>query len=328
MNKEEFRCRSCVLPITRPGITIHEDGICEPCKTHERRQEVDWKKRWNEFKNLFEPNEKVILPLSGGKDSYAQAYYLSEELELDVIGFMIDNSSWTKTGRENFYNLSRKFDIPIYTYTPRLDNLRFCVLSDFVTSLHPMKFWDELLYTKPLEFADSMNIRHVIWGENTDDFNGGKNFTRQNPDYKCKTLYLSDYINWSRYDNLEIAKSFGFKDLLDTQEWKREGLEQFPFEQVDTIGYLVNQYCKFIKFGFSNQTELCSDAVRHGKMTRDIALRQVHDFDWKLDPRMLSDFCSFIGITENEFWMIIDDKVNKNLLEKRDGWWKLKSLAK
>ena len=99
----------------------------------------------------------------------------------------------------------------------------------------------------------------------------------------------------------------------------------FQSEQIDTVSYLVNQYCKFIKFGFKDMTELCSDAIRHGKMTRKKAMEIVEEYDCKLDYKMLISFIRGINITEPEFWETIDKFANRDLLEKRDGMWKLKN---
>lgn len=38
-------CKKCVMPNTRPGITFDSDGICMPCKNHEK------KKRWITIKD-------------------------------------------------------------------------------------------------------------------------------------------------------------------------------------------------------------------------------------------------------------------------------------
>ena len=95
---------------------------------------------------------------------------------------------------------------------------------------------------------------------------------------------------------------------------------------------------EFIKFGFSSVTELCSDAIRHGEMTREEALILVNENDWKLDYKMEEGFRDCIGITAKEFWEVIDKHVNKDLLEKKisvirgwkikGSWWRLKEDAR
>ena len=45
-------CNRCVMPDTRPGLTIDEDGICVACKHHEQKNDIDWDERWNELETL------------------------------------------------------------------------------------------------------------------------------------------------------------------------------------------------------------------------------------------------------------------------------------
>ena len=43
-------CKKCVMPDTRPGIKFDKDGICIPCKNHERKRQVDYRARFEELK--------------------------------------------------------------------------------------------------------------------------------------------------------------------------------------------------------------------------------------------------------------------------------------
>ena len=45
-------CRKCVIPDTRPGVKINEEGVCLACVNHGKRPDVDWNKRKLEFKQL------------------------------------------------------------------------------------------------------------------------------------------------------------------------------------------------------------------------------------------------------------------------------------
>jgi len=340
------RCIKCGTASTRPGIKFDEEGVCYPCLYHEKRKKIDWKKRYHELEvlcDLYRKNDgshDCLATVSGGKDSTAQIKLLKEDLGMHPLGFMIDNGrSWTKTGKDNFYNLSERFDLDILTFTPSVKKMKENVKQGFLENLWPEQHWDSILYEKPMEIAQSLGIELVFWGEDTRAETGGEEheetpnaLKQSSKEVRIKysdlnVIFLSYYVNWSRYDNLKIAKKCGFKDLDDTKEWNRDGYQGFPFEQVDTIGYLTNNFCKFIKFGFGSQTELCSDAVRQGKMTRDIAIQMINNYDWRLDEKMLDDFCKGIGITRFEFWETVNKFANKELLEIREGNWRLKKDA-
>jgi len=138
---------------------------------------------------------------------------------------------------------------------------------------------------------------------------------------KLEPIYLSYFEPWDGYRNFEIAQKFGFKSLED--EWVREGLSE-SYEQIDTIGYNVHPWLKFIKFGHQHDTDILSQWVRSGRITREEAIEQVKEREHILDRRMLADLLDFTGYTEEEFWQTVDKFANREILEKRDGVWRLK----
>lgn len=338
-------CKKCGMASTRLGIKFNSEGICYPCITFKKRKHVNWNKRWNELEQICNIYRKdkgydCMITVSGGKDSTFQVGLLKEKLKMHPLCLMIDNGpSWTKTGRANYYNLSERFDVDIMMFTPSVKKMKEMTKKGFLENLWPEEHWDSILYEKPMETAQQLGIDLIFWGEDTSYFTGGEDWMESSNALKqssqevrkkyctLNVYFLSYFIPWSRYTNLEYAKKNGFKTLEDTGEWVRDGLQGFEYEQVDTISYLVNQYCKFIKFGFGTQTELCADAVRNGKMTREIAIQMINKYDWRLDERMLDDFCKSIGISRFKFWETVNKFANRDLLEIREGNWRLKHDA-
>jgi N-acetyl sugar amidotransferase len=140
---------------------------------------------------------------------------------------------------------------------------------------------------------------------------------------KLEPIYLSYFVPWSGYEHMEFAQGRGFKTLDDTGEWTREGfLEQY--DQIDTIGYLTHTWFKFPKFGHFRVTDVASLWIREGRMTREEAVKKVVDEDYKLDRRMLEDFLRFTEYKEADFWTVVDKFANREIVEKREGVWRLK----
>ena len=136
-------------------------------------------------------------------------------------------------------------------------------------------------------------------------------------------VYLSYFVPWSGYKNMEYARTRGFRTLDDTGEWKRRGVIE-QYDQIDTIGYMVHTWFKFVKFGHQKFTAVASLWVREGRISREEAVKLVNENDYKLDPKMLADFLSFTGIEYENFWKAVDKYANTDIVEKRDGVWKLK----
>ncbi|MDD5530158.1 MAG: N-acetyl sugar amidotransferase [bacterium] len=137
-------------------------------------------------------------------------------------------------------------------------------------------------------------------------------------------IYLSYFVPWDGYKNLELARKYGFKSLDDTGEWKREGYIE-DYDQIDSYGYLLHPWLKYPKFGHARTTDVACYWIRTGRLTREEAIKLVKENDHKLDKEVLKDFIDFIGYTEKEFWAVVDKLYNKELFEKVDGKWVLKN---
>ncbi len=59
-------CARCVLPDTRPNLELDAEGVCNACRSHEQREEVDWQRRAEEFAAIVErapPNHYALFCL-------------------------------------------------------------------------------------------------------------------------------------------------------------------------------------------------------------------------------------------------------------------------
>ena len=55
-------CKKCVMPSTRPRILFDENGICSACQAYENRKNIDFNKRWDEFKRLCDQYRGMNCP--------------------------------------------------------------------------------------------------------------------------------------------------------------------------------------------------------------------------------------------------------------------------
>jgi hypothetical protein len=134
-------------------------------------------------------------------------------------------------------------------------------------------------------------------------------------------IYLSYFVPWNSHHNYLVAKRHGFREL--THEWKRDGHID-DYTQIDTVGYLLDPFLKYIKLGHAQATDIASRMVRYGYLTREEAVKIVNKEDHKLDDKTLDDFLAFTRYTNQEFWDIVEKFWNRDIFEKVDGVWKLK----
>lgn len=192
-----------------------------------------------------------------------------------------------------------------------------------------MKWLEEQLYKKPLEIAKAFSIPVVFMGENSAfEYGESEECEIFHPDSteKTKIIYFGAIWPYSTRDYLQQAQRIGFKTLKDFDDWQRQGAGD-DFSQIDSYGYMIQLWTKFIKFGFQRVSDMACRFVREGTMSRQQAERLIKDTDYICDPLAKRDFCRTIAISEELFDEVVDKFANRDLLEKdENGNWRRKDL--
>lgn len=167
-------CARCILPDTRPGLTLDEEGICSACRAHERKREpaqIDWRARAERFGALVEEVKELkrsydcVVPVSGGKDSHWQVLTCLEH-GLRPLAVTWKTPGRTELGERNLRNLIElgvdHFDV---TVNPRVER-RFLLasLERYGTTAIPMHL---AIFNIPMTVAVRYHIPLVVWGENS-----------------------------------------------------------------------------------------------------------------------------------------------------------------
>ena len=173
------------------------------------------------------------------------------------------------------------------------------------------------------------NIKLVFYGENAEyEYGGNEELEIFHPasDDNLKLIFLGAIYPYEAHEWYDMAKEVGFKDLNYYNEWQRHGQIE-NYSQIDSIGYNMGVYTKFVKFGFQRVTDMACRFVRAGLMTKEQALQLIKDKDWMIDPTSKRDFCRTVNITEEYFDEIIDKFANKDIMVKDvNGNWRRKDL--
>lgn len=85
-------------------------------------------------------------------------------------------------------------------------------------------------------------------------------------------------------------------------------------------------YLAYIKFGIARATSDASHEVRDGHLTREDAIALVKRYDGEFPKKYFKEFIEYLGITEKEFWEVINfyRELSPHLWEKIGGEWKIK----
>jgi N-acetyl sugar amidotransferase len=164
-------CRTCLLPDTRPNLTIGANGVCNACAAHATKREIDWTSREAAFRDVVRHAKSrsvgydCLIPVSGGKDSTWQVVTCLEA-GLKPLAVTWKTPGRTAIGAANLENLVRLgVDHIDYQINPEVEK-RFmtAALARFGDPGIPMHM---ALFAIPLALAARFRIPLVVWGENS-----------------------------------------------------------------------------------------------------------------------------------------------------------------
>jgi len=284
---------------------------------------------------------------------------MKEVMKMNPVLLTVGNTDWTETGRMNLDNLSDTFGCDIIMIQPNRKVCKIIFKKAFEEIGQPSWYLDSLIYAFPYRMAMQLGVKLLVYGEDVNYAYGGK-FKEETPsamlqpsndivkpywdkwladgqlseqdlasaraptieeckEFGLEPIFLSYFIHWNSYHNYEVAKRWGFRHL--GHEYEREGFLE-NYDQIDTIGYLLNIHLKYLKFGHAYPTDIASRWIRYGMKNREEMIPFVEEHDSQLDQGVVDKFCEFIGISSRDFWKTMDKWYNPNLFEQdQDGVW-------
>ena len=120
--------------------------------------------------------------------------------------------------------------------------------------------------------------------------------------------------DWSKLNNGNFSTLRGLE--IRTDKPKKMG-DILGVEALDENWVVVNQMIKYLKFGFGKVTDYVNEEIREDRLTRDEGINLIEMFDGSCEDEVIQTFCSYINITNKEFWDHVDKYVNKNLFVKK-----------
>jgi len=171
-------CKQCVMPDTKPDLQLDNKGVCNACRSYEKRKEVDWDARHKELLLILEKyrrsdglNWDCIVPVSGGKDS---TYQVVRILQLGLNPLCITSSTCdlSALGRQNITNL-KNLGVDYVEISPnplvraKLNRVGLTQVGDISWPEHVG------IFTIPVRAAVQFNVPLIVWGENSQNEYGG-----------------------------------------------------------------------------------------------------------------------------------------------------------
>lgn len=330
------KCKKCGFILgTRPNLK-DEDGVCSACINHERRKSVNFEERQKWLTQYIKDNKSnskydCLVAVSGGKDSTTIVRKLFENhgVKKMLLVNVTEEFTHTRTGKENLDNLVNKWNCDLIQFRINPKELANSMKEGLEKYLNPLKWLEEEIYHIPLDIARQYGIKLVFYGENAEyEYGSSKELEIFHPasDDNLKVIYLGAIYPYEANIWYEWAKEVGFKDLNYYNEWQRHGQIE-NYSQIDSIGYNMGVWTKFVKFGFQRVSDMACRFVRVGLLTKEQAEQLIKEQDYLCDPSSKRDFCRAVGITEEYFDEMVDKHANKDLVVKDiNGVWRRKDL--
>lgn len=124
-------------------------------------------------------------------------------------------------------------------------------------------------------------------------------------------IYLGWFLgDWNFITNGRTSLSYGLSPRVNSP--LETGDVSFV-SSLDEDWVIFNQMIKYYKFGFGKTTEYVNEQIRMGNISRDEAIELVKKYDGKCADRYIDSFCKYIGITNKDFWEVVDQNVNTDL---------------
>jgi N-acetyl sugar amidotransferase len=135
-----------------------------------------------------------------------------------------------------------------------------------------------------------------------------------------KVFYMGYFHKWDPQEMFYYAsENTGFKPNNERTEGTYSKYSSID-DKIDNFHY----YTTLIKFGLGRATYDAAQEIRNGKITREEGINLVKKFDNEFPKKYFKDFLEYINITEEDFWITIDQFRSPHLWEKVNNEWKLK----
>ena len=120
------RCTRCILPETMPFIEFDEDGVCNYCRSH-RRKNYAGEAKVREFADRLRRKDgdaDSLFLFSGGRDSSFGLHYFVKALGLRPLAFCYDWGMITDLAKRNQQRMCSRLGVELVTVTADIGKKR------------------------------------------------------------------------------------------------------------------------------------------------------------------------------------------------------------
>lgn len=171
-------CTKCVMPHSKPDLHIDDEGVCNACRSFERREVIDWEARHKELMVVLEKYRSqnasswdCIVPVSGGKDSTYQVVRMLQ-LGMNPLCVTATTCDLSAVGRKNIENI-KSLGVDYIEFSPN-KKIRAKLNRIGLTQVGDISWPEHVgIFTIPVRAAVQFGVPLIVWGENSQNEYGG-----------------------------------------------------------------------------------------------------------------------------------------------------------
>jgi len=164
-------CSRCVYPgVSATPLTFDTDGVCSGCRVSGQVYDIDWNERLEMLKKLVARNRSatnydILIPVSGGKDSYYQTHFATKVLGLRPLLVTYHGNNYLPEGEFNLRRMREVFGCDHIIFRPgtdvlvKMNRIGFRLQGDMNWHGHCG------IFTFPIQMAVRYKIPLILWGE-------------------------------------------------------------------------------------------------------------------------------------------------------------------
>ncbi len=359
-------CNTCLFPETKPDLFFNNEGVCSACQGAQKKHDnIDWVQREKDFFTIINKYKKkeneigydCLIPVSGGKDSTYQVYFMKEICKMNPLCVCFETTNLTELGQRNIDNIS-KMGVDVIYFKKNYDAYKSMVVEGFKRVGDEM--WPNHLgiFTIPINIAVKFNIPLVIWGENPQLEYGGPVESLENNILNRRWMEEFGGLLGNRIQDMVGVDGLTEKDLTPyfyppDEDIERVGVvglflghyffwdarkqleivkqhgfsvkEDGPvegtytnYENLDEKMHGLHDYLKYIKYGFGRATDHACIDIRNNRLTREEGLKLIQKYEGRYPNESINAFIEYSGMTKEEIDQILDSFTNPMLFKQAE----------
>ena len=164
-------CTRCVYPSrAATPLTFDEKGVCSGCRVSDQKKSINWNERFEMLRKMTDEyrskdNYDMLIPVSGGKDSYYQAHVATRQLGLKILLVTYHGNNYLPEGEYNLNRMREEFDADHIIIKPSVDML--IKMNRIGFKLQGDMNWHNHcgIFTSPIQVAVRYKVPLMMWGE-------------------------------------------------------------------------------------------------------------------------------------------------------------------